>query len=61
MSLLSGCGIGVFDTPACIPFTKYDRRFLDRAEKEIKKLPEQSAVEEMLKDYTVLREQNNKC
>ena len=52
---------GGFDTEACIPLSKYDQRFLDRAEKEIKQLPQGSVIEEMLSDYAVLRAQNSKC
>jgi hypothetical protein len=52
---------GGFDTQACIPLAKYDQRFLDRAQKEIKQLPQGSAIEEMLSDYAVLRAQNNRC
>ena len=60
-SLLSECAMEGFNKSTCIPIAQCDRRFLGRAEIELKQLPPQSAIEEMLSDYTTLREQNTKC
>lgn len=40
---------------------EYDQAFLDRAVEEIRALPEPSAVDEMLRDYGVMRDQARAC
>jgi len=39
----------------------YSREFQARAAEELARLPEESAVAEMLADYTVMREQARAC
>jgi hypothetical protein len=40
---------------------EYGRKFQTRAAEELARLPEGSAIEEMLGDYAVLREQAQAC
>ena len=61
---LSGCAtvasdVGVLE--ACPPVVEYSREFQARAAEELALLPEGSAVEEMLADYAVMREQARGC
>ena len=64
MILLTGCvqvGSEARLIGACPPVREYDREFLDRAADEVEQLPDGSAIEEMLKDYNVMREQARVC
>jgi hypothetical protein len=45
----------------CPPVVEYDRAFLARAADELEALPEGSAIEQMLSDYAVMREQARAC
>ena len=62
-SLLSACAtvnservVGV-----CPPVVEYDAEFQTRAAAEVQALPEGSAINEMLSDYVVMREQARAC
>jgi len=46
---------------ACPPLRTYSKEFRDRAIAELDLLPANSAVEEMLTDYAVLRQQIHAC
>jgi hypothetical protein len=46
---------------ACPPLRTYSKDFRDRAIAELELLPANSAVEEMLTDYAVLRQQIHAC
>ena len=45
----------------CPPVVPYNREFQEHAAKELALLPEGSAIEEMLSDYAVMREQARAC
>ena len=45
----------------CPPVVEYSREFQARAADEVALLPEGSAIEEMLSDYAVMREQARTC
>ena len=47
--------------PACPPLRTYSKEFRERAVAELDLLPANSAVEEMLTDYAVLRQQIHGC
>lgn len=57
---LGGCSTGV-SSLACPPVVAYDRPFLARAAAELEILPPGSAIEVLLADYSVLREQVRAC
>jgi hypothetical protein len=57
---LSGCATGASDGDgpgACPPVITYDRAFLERAADELEMPPAGSAIEQILADYAVTREQ----
>ena len=56
--LLTGCAQV---SSECPPIQQYDRATLDRAIEELSLLPDNSAIEELLKDYNVTREQLRAC
>lgn len=61
---LSGCATGASDVGsvgACPPVVEYSREFQARAAGELALLPEGSAIERMLSDYAVMREQARAC
>jgi heme A synthase len=63
-SLLSGCatvGSDLGGLGACPPVVEYSREFQAQAAEQLALLPERSAVEEMLSDYAVMREQARLC
>ncbi len=63
-SLLSGCATVGSDgrgPGACPPVVGYSNEFQARAAEQLALLPERSAVEEMLSDYAVMREQARLC
>jgi hypothetical protein len=45
----------------CPPVVEYSREFQAQAAEELALLPEGSAIEEMLRDYAVMREQARDC
>lgn len=61
---LSGCATVRSEGRAvriCPPAVDYSREFQARAAEELARLPEGSAIEEMLGDYAVMREQARAC
>jgi len=61
---LSGCATGTSDLGglgACPPVVEYSRHFQTRAAEQLALLPEGSAIEEMLSDYAVMRQQARAC
>lgn len=59
-NFLAACSTGV-SSLACPPVVAYDRPFLARAAAELEILPPGSAIEVLLADYNVLREQVRAC
>lgn len=59
--LLIGCSTGGSSSVACPPVAAYDRAFLARAAAELELLPAGSAIEAMLADYAVMRDQARAC
>ncbi|PZP12707.1 MAG: hypothetical protein DI607_09220 [Sphingomonas hengshuiensis] len=63
-SLLNGCGTVRSEhgrLATCPPVVEYGREFQARAAEELARLPEGSAIAEMLADYSVIREQIRAC
>lgn len=60
-TLLVGCATAPSEPPPCPLVVEYDRAFLEQAAKELDRLPPESAIVEMLKDYQVIREQARAC
>lgn len=60
-SLLAGCATARSDGEGCPPIPAYSQVFLARSAEEIERLPAGSAVEKMLTDYWVMREQARSC
>ena len=61
MSLLAGCATGRSDGGGCPPVVPYSREFLARTADEMERLPAGSAIEQMLADYQVMRDQARVC
>jgi hypothetical protein len=60
-SLLAGCATERSDGAPCPPVVAYSREFLGRAADELDSLPAGSAIEEVLADYQVMRDQARAC
>jgi hypothetical protein len=60
-SLLAACATAPSDGLPCPPVLPYSREFLARAADELASLPAGSAIEQMLADYQVMREQARAC
>ena len=60
-SLLAGCATERSDGAPCPPVVAYSREFLARAADELDSLPTGSAIEQMLADYQVMRDQARAC
>ena len=60
-SLLAGCATARSDGAPCPPVVAYSREFLARAAGELDSLPAGSAIEQMLADYQVMRDQARAC
>lgn len=63
-SLLSACAMGGSEAPpttVCPPVIEYDQAFLERAAEELGVLPTGSAIEQMLTDFAVMRDQGRAC
>lgn len=61
---LTGCATVASDlrvTTICPPVVEYSREFQARAADELNLLPEASAVQDMLTDYAVVRDQLRAC
>ena len=61
VSLLAGCATEPTDGSPCPPVVAYSREFLARAAVELDSLPAGSAIEQMLADYQVMRNQVPVC
>ena len=60
-TLLAGCVTARSDGGRCPPVPEYSRESLARAAGELQQLPAGSAIEQMLADYGVMREQARVC
>ncbi len=63
-SWLTGCATAGFETggvAACPPVVEYSRELQARVAEELARLPDGSAVLEMMGDYAVMREQVRLC
>ena len=60
-SLLAGCATERSDGAPCPPVVAYSREFLAHAAGELDSLPAGSAIEQMLADYQVIRNQARAC
>jgi hypothetical protein len=60
-SLLAACATERSDGSSCPPVVAYSRDFLARAAGELDSLPAGSAIEQMLADYQVMRDQARMC
>ena len=60
-SLLAGCATARSDGAPCPPVVAYSREFLARAAVELDSLPAGSAIEQILADYQVMRDQARAC
>jgi type IV pilus biogenesis protein CpaD/CtpE len=60
-SLLAGCATAPSNGAPCPPVVAYSREFLARAADEFDSLPIGSAIEQMLVDYQVMRDQARVC
>ena len=60
-SLLAACATARSDGGGCPPVPAYSREFLARAAGELQQLPPGAAVEQMLMDYQVVRDQIRAC
>ncbi len=60
-SLLAGCATERSDGAPCPPVVEYSREFLARAAVELDSLSAESAIEQMLADYQVMRDQARVC
>jgi uncharacterized lipoprotein YajG len=60
-SLLAGCATARYDAAPCPPVVAYSRDFLARAATELDSLSAGSAIEQMLADYQVMRDQARAC
>jgi hypothetical protein len=63
-SLLAGCGTAGTDRPAsvaCPPVIGYGAELQARAAAEMQALSEGSAIETLLSDYAVMRDQSRAC
>lgn len=61
---LTGCATVASDTGVaivCPPVVEYSRDFQARAADELHRLPEGSAIAEMMSDYAVMRNQAQTC
>lgn len=60
-SLLAGCATARSDGGVCPPVVSYSREFLARTADELDLLPSGAAIEQMLADYQVMRDQARAC
>ena len=59
LSLLTGCGKGVFNT--CPPIATYSAEQMSKSIAEVDQLPADSEILNMILDYAQLREQLRYC
>jgi hypothetical protein len=60
-SLLAACATERSDGAPCPPVVSYSQEFLARAAGELASLPAGSAIEQMLAEYQVMRDQALAC
>ena len=60
-SLLAGCATARSDGGGCLPVPAYSSAFMARAAGELQRLPPGAAIEQMLADYQVMRDQARAC
>jgi len=60
-SLLAACATVPSDGAPCPPVVPYSREFLVRAADELERLPPGSAIEQLLADYQVMRDEARAC
>lgn len=60
-SLLGACATAPSDGAPCPPVVAYSQEFLARVANELERLPPGSAIEQMLADYQVMRDQARAC
>jgi hypothetical protein len=60
-SSLAACATARSDGAPCPPVVPYSKEFLARAANELGKLPPGSAIQQMLADYQVMRDQARVC
>ena len=60
-SKLAGCATERSDGAPCPPVVAYSPEFLARAADELDVLPPGSAIEQMLADYQMIRDQARAC
>ncbi|MBM3540273.1 MAG: hypothetical protein FJX55_20925 [Alphaproteobacteria bacterium] len=60
-SLLAACATARSDGAPCPPVASYGKEFLARAADELHGLPAGSAIDQMLADYQVMRDQARLC
>ena len=58
---VTACATGPSSLVVCPPVVPYDQAFLDRAVAELDLLPDSSALETMISDYAVMRDQARAC
>ena len=56
-SLLAGCATARSDGGGCLPVPVYSPEFMARAAAELEGLPPGAAIDQMLADYQVMRNQ----
>jgi len=63
LSLIAGCGTAHFERPlpACPVVVEYEQNLLNRAADELWLLPADSAIDQMLRDFAVMRAQARSC
>ena len=59
--MLAACATERSDGAPCPPIVAYSREFLARAADELDSLSAGSAIEQMLADYQVMRDQARAC
>lgn len=63
-SWLTGCATESFEAngvAACPPVAEYSREFQVRAAEELARLPDETAIVEMMADYAIIRDQVRAC
>ena len=61
LSFLAGCATDRFKGTGCPPVPAYSSQFLAQAAAELRQLPPGAAIEQMLADYQVMRDQARAC
>ena len=61
ISSVAGCATGRSDPGGCPPVLIYGPEFLAQVAREVEALPPGAAIEQMLADYQVMRDQARAC